>query len=308
VTVLVTGAAGFIGSRVVRSLLESNQEVAGLVMPGASLHRLADIADGIQVVEADLRDKDTVARQLDRLRPEACLHLAWYVEPGKYLDSIENLDCLRSSLSLLEELARVGCRHTVGVGTCFEYDIRPEPLREDSPTKPATLYAAAKLALYLVAAQRSAQLGMGMAWARLFYLYGPFEDQRRLVPAAIIALLAGREFDSTPGEQVRDYMHVDDVASGISAISLHRLDGTFNVCSGVPVTIASLMETLGDLMGRPELIRLGTFPYREWDPMYVCGDSHRLRAEADWAPRHSLAEGLAAVVDWWNQSSTAPVR
>jgi nucleoside-diphosphate-sugar epimerase len=299
VTVLVTGAAGFIGSRLVRSLLDSNQEVAALVLPGDPRHRLADVAAKIQIVETDLRDRDSVARQLDRLRPEACLHLAWYVEPGKYLDSIENLACLQSGLSLLEELARVGCKHLVGVGTCFEYDIGPKPLREDSPTKPATLYAACKLALYLVAAQRAAQLGVGFAWARLFYLYGPYEDQRRLIPAAINALLGGREFDTTPGDQVRDYMHVDDVASGISALSLHKLDGPFNVCSGEPVTIAGLMQTLGDLMGRPELIRVGAFPYREWDPKYVCGDSHRLQTKAGWTPRHTLRDGLAGTIEWW---------
>jgi nucleoside-diphosphate-sugar epimerase len=299
VTVLVTGAAGFIGSRVVRSLVESDQEVAAMVLPGDARRRLADIAGRIQIVEADLRDKDSVARLLERLRPEACLHLAWYVEPGKYLDSQENLVCLQTSLSLLEELGRTGCQHLVGVGTCFEYDIGPAPLREDSPTKPVTLYAASKLALYLVAAQRAAQLGIRMAWARLFYLYGPYEDQRRLVPAAIKALLAGREFDTTPGDQVRDYMHVDDVASGISALSVQGLEGPFNVCSGAPVTIAGLMQTLGDLMGRPELIRLGAFPYRAWDPMYVCGDSHRLQTKAQWHPRHTLRDGLAGTIEWW---------
>lgn len=298
-TVLVTGAAGFIGSRVVRSLLESNQQVAAMVLPGDRTHRLADIAGKIQIVEADLRDGESIARHLDHLRPEACIHLAWYVEPGKYLDSRENLVCLQSGLMLLEELARTGCRHLVGVGTCFEYDIGPTPLREDSPTKPATLYAACKLALYLVAAKRATQLGVGFAWARLFYLFGPYEDQRRLIPAAIKALLAGREFDTTPGDQVRDYMHVDDVASGISSLSLKRLDGPFNVCSGDPVTIAGLMQMLGDLMGRPELIRVGGFPYREWDPKYVSGDSRRLQTEAHWAPRQSLRDGLAETIEWW---------
>jgi UDP-glucuronate decarboxylase len=299
VTVLVTGAAGFIGSRVVRSLVESNQQVAAMVRPGDRRHRLADIAASIHVVEADLRDKDAIARLLDDVRPEACIHLAWYVEPGKYLDSQENLGCLETGLSLLEELARAGCRHFVGVGTCFEYDIGPTPLREDSLTKPATLYAACKLALYLVAAQRAAQLGVGFAWARFFYLYGPYEDQRRLIPAAIKALLAGREFETTPGDQVRDYMHVDDVASGISALSLNRLDGPFNVCSAEPVTIAGLMQTLGDLMGRPELIRVGAFPARAWDPPYVCGDNGRLRTGAQWHPRETLRDGLARTIEWW---------
>jgi nucleoside-diphosphate-sugar epimerase len=82
-------------------------------------------------------------------------------------------------------------------------------------------------------------------------------------------------------------------------LSERRLVGTFNVCSGEPVTIAALMQTLGELLGRPELIRLGSFPKRDWDPMYVCGDSGRLRTEANWSPRHTLRDGLADTIEWW---------
>jgi nucleoside-diphosphate-sugar epimerase len=299
VTVLVTGANGFVGSQVVRQLLASDIEVAALVRPGSDRRRLEGITDQIQLLEADLQDSETVAKQLARCRPEACIHAAWYAVPGKYLVAPENLDSLRASLALLEELFRAGCEHVVGVGTCFEYLMTSTPLKEDSPTKPTTLYAAAKLAFSLVAGQRLAQLGIGMAWARLFYMYGPFEDFRRLVPAAISALSEGRAFATTSGEQVRDYMHTADVASGLCKLSSERLAGPFNVCSGEAVTIAGLMETLGDLLGRPELIRLGAFPNREWDPVYVCGDNHKLRTQARWSPRYTLREGLADTIEWW---------
>lgn len=298
-TVLVTGATGFVGSQVVRQLLALEVDVAALVRPGSDRRRLAGVDDRIQILEADLNDSASVAAQLTRCRPEACIHAAWYAEPGKYLVAPENLDSLRASLALLEELARAGCGHVVGVGTCFEYRMGSAPLKEDSPIKPTTLYAAAKLAFSLVAGQRLAQLGIGMAWARLFYIYGPFEDFRRLVPAAIEALTDGRDFATTSGEQVRDYLHIADVASALCKLSRDRLVGAFNVSSGEPVTIAALMQTLGELLGRPELIRLGAFPNREWDPMYVCGDNRRLRTQARWSPRYTLREGLADTVEWW---------
>lgn len=301
-TVLVTGANGFVGSQVVRQLVASDVEVAALIRPGSRRHRLKDVADKIQILEADIRHSGAVAAKLARFRPDACIHTAWYAVPGKYLVAPENLDSLRASMGLLEELARAGCEHVVGVGTCFEYLMASVPLTEESPTKPTTLYAAAKLAFSLVAGQRLAQLGIGMAWARLFYLYGPFEDFRRLVPAAISALTSGRDFATTSGEQVRDYMHIADVASGLCKLSSERLAGAFNVCSGEAVTIAGLMETLGDLLGRPELIRLGAFPNREWDPMYVCGDNHKLRTQARWSPRYTLREGLADTIEWWKEN------
>jgi nucleoside-diphosphate-sugar epimerase len=298
VTVLVTGAAGFVGSAVVRQLVGSGAEVAALVRPGSPRPRLADLEDKVRMIEADLVDTEAIAAQLAAARPAACIHAAWYAEPGQYLASPKNLDSLRASLSLIEELAKVGCKHVVALGTCFEYEIGSEPLREDSPTRPSTLYAASKLAFMLVAAQRAPQLGMGFAWARLFYQYGPREDGRRLVPAAIKALTEGREFPTSDGSMVRDYLHISDVASGLFALSEHRLEGAFNVCSGEAVTIAGLMQTLGELLGRPELIRLGAFPKRDWDPMYVCGDSRRLRTEARWSPRYTLHDGLASMIEW----------
>lgn len=297
-TVLVTGAAGFVGSHVVRRLLEAGDDVAALVRPGNPRPRLKDLEKHIRLLEADLQDTDAVAAHLAATRPDRCIHAAWYAEPGKYLPSPKNLDSLRASLSLLEALAAAGCRHVVGVGTCFEYEMGDQPLREDSPAKPFTLYAASKLAFSLVAAQRAPQLGMGFAWARLFYLYGPYEDDVRLVPAAVRTLSEGREFKASDGAMVRDYLHVADVASGLTALSKQGLEGTFNVCSGEPVTIAALMQTLGELLGRPELIRLGAFPKRDWDPMYVCGDSRKLRTEAGWSPRFSLRGGLADTIEW----------
>jgi nucleoside-diphosphate-sugar epimerase len=296
--ILVTGAAGFIGSHVVRALLRSGHEVTALVRPDTPVERLRDIADRLSFIRASLEDDD-LATALRRAQPDQCIHLAWYAEPGKYLDALENVGCLRASLHLLETLAGAGCRHVVMAGTCAEYDTDLGYLREDGPTRPRTIYAASKLALSLVAAARAAQLGIGFAWARLFYLYGPEEDPRRLVPSLITSLLDGKPFDASPGRQVRDYLHAADVAAAFVAVAERGVSGTFNVCSGEPITMLQLMSLVGEIMGRSDLLRFGAVPYRTWDPAFICGDNRRLRTETAWEPRHPLAQGLAGTVDWW---------
>ena len=179
-------------------------------------------------------------------------------------------------------------------------------LREDGPTRPRTLYAASKLALKLLAEQLAAAAGLDLTWARLFYLYGPDEDERRLVPALIRALLRGEPFPATKGEQVRDYLHVEDAAAALWALVERRVAGTVNVASGVPVTMRQVMETVGELVGRTDLIRFGALPYREWEPPFICGDNRRLRHEAGWAPRYpTLRAGLAPTVEWWKGQSPA---
>jgi nucleoside-diphosphate-sugar epimerase len=300
VTVLVTGATGFVGAQVVRELIAAGEEVVALVRPSASRWRLDGVAERVNFVVGDLDQIQGAADQLKRSRPEACIHAAWYAEPGKYLPSPLNLDSLRASLTLLEQLADAGCRHIVGVGTCFEYDMAVQPLDEESTTRPFTLYAACKLAFKLIAEQRAPQLDIGFAWARLFYLYGPREDERRLVPAAIKALITGQEFPTTSGRQIRDYLHIADVAAALCALSKSRATGAFNVCSAEPTTIAALVRAIGEEIGRKELIRLGAYPDREWDPAEVVGLNNKLKQETGWAPRFGLRDGLAETIEWWS--------
>src|ERR1700738_362447 len=102
------------------------------------------------LIECDLGDHARVRQLLAERHPELCFHCAWYAVPGEYLHGLENLTSLANSLNLARGARESGCRHFVGVGTCFEYDISTGPLSETSPTRPQTLYAAAKLALHLV--------------------------------------------------------------------------------------------------------------------------------------------------------------
>ena len=297
--VLVTGAAGFVGSHVVRQLLASGAEVAAIVRQPDNPPRLEDVAEQVVFMRGDLDEPEGWRARVAAWKPEACVHTAWYAEPGRYLDSTESIRGLRFSLSLLDELANVRCQNVVMTGTCFEYDTTVGYLDEESPVKPATLYAACKLALSVAAAQRAAQLGIRFAWARIFYLYGPYEDTRRLVPAETLALLEGREFPATKGDQVRDYMHVADVAGGLSALALTGSEGVYNVCSAEPVTLAEVMLTLGRIIGREDLIKFGARPPSSFEPTLICGRNERLRKATGWQRSRTLHDGLNETVAWW---------
>jgi nucleoside-diphosphate-sugar epimerase len=294
--VFITGGSGFIGAAVVRLLLDQGIETAVLVSPDRPAPRLEPFAGRYMRIEGRLTDLAVPHPALTAFQPEACIALAWYAEPGKYLYAPDNVPMLQHNLAALAMLAGIGCRQFVGVGTCAEYDTDPGFLREDeTPTRPATIYAACKLALCQIGTQMAASTGMGFAWARLFYLYGPGEDNRRLVPALIEALRAGRTFEATAGQQVRDYLHVDDVASGLIALALGQATGTYNIASGEPITMRALMETIGDLMDGRDRIRFGALPYRQWEPMFICGDNRRLRG-LGWSPRYALRAGLEQVI------------
>ena len=107
--ILVTGAAGFIGSQVVRHIVREGHSVCALVRPGSSVDLLADVLDRLSVMSVDLNNGRVVQEVISTAQPECAVHLAWYAVPGKYWTAPENLDCVSMTLSLAKALAAVGC-------------------------------------------------------------------------------------------------------------------------------------------------------------------------------------------------------
>ena len=298
--VFITGATGFIGSHLARLLLQEGCEVFALLRPESDPWRIRDLLPGLHVVEGDLLDpQEPWAERLDAIRPEICFHFAWYTEPGVFLHSALNLQYMVASVPLAMRLAEAGCRKLVIAGSFSEYDQDQGYLAEDSPIQPNTAYGGAKSALYQGLALWAPGAGVDLLWPRIFSVYGPGEHPKRFVPAVINATLRGEPTRLTPGEQMRDFLHVADVAGAVWAAARSDLTGPVNVGSGRPVSIGDLALQIGALVERPDLIRLGDLPYRQGDPMFICANTQRLQAATGWSPGLTLEAGLRDTIDWW---------
>lgn len=298
--VLLTGAGGFIGSHVARRLLaEEGCELVALLRPGAKLDRIANLSGRLKVVYADLFSREDAAAVVKNAAPELFLHLAWCAEPGEGLHSPKNVDFLLGGIELFRAAAAAGCKRVVMAGTSIEYGESPRPVAEDAPIKTSNLYAATKHSLFLTAREMARREGWAFASARIFNVYGPWENQDRLVPQVIRDLAAGRPCDLTDGEQLRDYLHVEDVAGGLLALARSRLEGAVNIGSGEPVKVGDVARTIGRIMGSPQLLRFGAKPSRAGDPRCLCADTTLLRASTSWRPSISLEDGLRRTVEWW---------
>lgn len=190
---------------------------------------------------------------------------------GKYLQSPVNLDCLAGTLQAARGAAEAGVRRFVGTGTCFEYDLSGGTLSVDTPLKPVTVYAAAKVAAFLTLTQYLATRSIEFSWCRLFYLFGEGEDPRRLVPYLRARLAAGEPAELSSGNQVRDFMDVREAGRMLAATALGRVEGPVNVCTGLGITVRELAERIADEFGRRDLLRFGARADNLVDPARVVG-------------------------------------
>ena len=125
------------------------------------------------------------------------------------------------------------------------------------------------------------------------------------MPGAVIAgLLRGEPVDCTDGLQRRDFLHILDAADAIVSLLDSDVAGPVNICSGESVPIRDLAEKSAKLLGRSELLRLGTLATRPGEPDVICGDSSRLRNELNWQPHYSIQSGLQQTINWWQAGTT----
>lgn len=303
--VLITGAGGFIGSQLVRLMVQEGVDVYTLLRPESNPWRLLDLLPNLHVIEGDLlHPEQGWLESLGMIQPDTCFHFAWYGEPGVFLTSPLNLQYLSASLALAEGLVKVGCHKLVIAGSFSEYDQDLGYLSENSALKPNTPYGAAKVALYQALSLWAPSTGVEIFWPRIFSVYGPAEHEKRFVPAVILAALRNEATRLSPGEQLRDYSHVADAAAAVWLATQRGMKGPVNIGSGKPVAIGELAMKIGDLLKRPDLIRLGDLPYRQGDPMFVCANTRLLQSTTGWSPQFDLQTGLSETIEWWRKHTS----
>ena len=269
--VLLTGATGFVGRHVLRTLTKRGIQVNAIVRDGK--HNLLPEHDCIKsiVTSPDLfaESSEWWANVCDGI--DTVIHLAWYTEHGKYIQSPKNIDCLIGTMQLAKGAAEAGLRRFIGIGTCLEYDLTAGRLSIETSLRPLTTYAGTKVAAFTALSNWLPQEKVEFAWCRLFYLFGDGEDPRRLVPYLHSKLAAGEPAELTSGCQIRDFLDVEDAAEMIVNVALSDRQGPINICSERPITIRQLAQKIADKYGRHDLLKFGVRTESIFDPQCVLG-------------------------------------
>lgn len=269
---IVTGGSGFVGVPLVRALVQRDHDVVVLGRSRPSYDFTGDSkgskSDSLTFIEWSLGEKIPDKAIFEN---RILLHLAWDFLPDFHTELHLKAN-LPNSIDLINDALSGGVSGVVAVGTCFEYGLASGPIKPSHLSDPRLPYAIAKDALHRYLRSLTIPPTAFIHWARLFYMYGPNQSSKSLLAQLDAAIEKGDDtFPMSEGEQLRDYLHVNEVAEQIYRRAQQAKSGCSNICSGKPISIRTLVEN--HLQQRGSTIRLhrGFYSYPSHEPMAFWG-------------------------------------
>jgi len=326
--ILVTGGAGYIGSHTVRHLLAAGHDVA--VIDDLSAGHRGALPGEVDLVVANTADRPAVAKAVAEHRPQAVIHFAGAIEAGESMTDPRrfydnNVVGALGLVDTLVESAEEGAPVPVVFSSTAAVYGDPEtvPISEEAPTRPTNVYGETKLVFERVLAAYDRAYGMRSVCLRYFNACGAAADatigpdhrmKTHLLTTALLAALGKREavtvlgtdYPTPDGTGIRDYVHVDDLASA-HVLALDALfDGAastaYNVGVGHGFSVREVLDAADRVVGRPIPRVYG--PRRAGDPAQLVADSSKIRRELGWRPAHTDLDEIVATA--WAWHSTHP--
>jgi UDP-glucose 4-epimerase len=307
VKAVILGATGFIGRWVAHELSKSGAKLALPVRDSVGAKTLFDQYDiAGQVIELDILDRSRLRELFFDLRPSVTFNLAGYG-----IDRNENDPemAFRVNSKLVEDLCHLVSSYgnpdwpgmaLVHAGTAMEYGAIGGDLSEDSVPRPTTLYGKSKLSGTNHVSQACKDRGLRGVTARLFSVYGPGEAPKRLLPTLIDSAEGSHPIRLTSGDQLRDFVYVEDVASGLLRLAATDVcPSTVNIASGKLTTVRSFVEIAAEHIGiEVRRLHFGAIPMRIDEMYHDPVKNSRLVNCTGWNPTISVSTGVEKTLEF----------
>jgi nucleoside-diphosphate-sugar epimerase len=300
--VLVTGASGFVGANLTRRLLRDGHEVHLFLRNPSNQWRLADVAGDVQVHQTDIEDRSKVRLLVAEIRPEWVFHLAAYGAYAVQSDGDRMVSTnLGGCLALLDACIEAGVAAFVQTGSSAEYGYLDHTACENELIQPNSTYAVTKAAATHYCQWKARESGLHAVTARLYSIYGPYEETSRLIPVLVVNALHGRLPRLVSPRVGRDFVYVDDAIEALLSIAgaSHLPRGSvYNVSSGVQSTLAAAVAEVQALLNITVEPQWSSMQERSWDTETWVGSPAAIARDLHWQAHTGFRSGLERTVSW----------
>jgi len=301
--ILITGGSGFIPSHLVRKLIKLGHEVYVTVKYNSVIDnvRLVDVWDDLNIIEADLRNIDSLS-QIKNIKPNVIIHMAAYNHVGdSFLHANEavNSNSL-GTVNLLESFQDYEL--FIYTSTSEVYGFQENvPFVESMTPSPISPYSVGKYSGELYARMKSDHQNKPIAVIRPFNAFGPYQSNRAIISEIITKCLNSTTIETTSGEQTREFNFVTNLVDGFIA-AINRKDSVvgkvINLGGGEEIKIKDLVKMIHDLSGSSSELKIGHLKHRPTEIWRMYTDAKVARDILNWNPKINFKEGLIKTIEW----------
>ena len=302
--ILVTGGAGFIGSHLVKRLINEGAKVSVIVKYNSIIDcpRLVQVWDKINMIEADLRNIDSV-NEMRKISFDLVFHLAAYNHVGdSFKHVLENVNSnFISTINLLnngpkiKKLIHMGTSEIYGIQTKLPFNVKEMP-------NPMSPYAVTKYASELFSLLKSKSNNLNLICVRPFNTFGPFQSEKAIIPEMIIKCLQNKEIKTTGGKQTREFNYIENIIDGILFLNKkvkHTIE-PINVGSNTPITIKNLVKKIHKYSKSDSKLRIGSLKYRP-NEIWRMQANNKFLSSKGWKPKINFDDGLKLTIAWYRK-------
>lgn len=285
--VLVTGGAGYLGEYLINKLIDFGAEVYSIDIKEIEQN------DNVKYYNLNLNDKHELFKIIEKINPELIYHLAASLDRTRDFSRAIKINSinLNGTLNLLNALKDTNYSNFIFIGTSEVYggNAIKSPISEESKFLPASPYSLSKYFAELTLQTFSKINQKNFTILRVFNFFGPKMPQDFFIPQLITKLRNNEDFYMTKGEQIRDYLHIDDLTDAlILASSKKAYNEVFNICSGIGLQIKDIALRFKNIINSSSKINFGAIPYRDNEVWDMTGDNTKINQFLGWKPRLSI--------------------
>ena len=296
--ILITGAGGFIGLNLIESLLKQNCEIAVIDRSVKKYNNL------IKQYNGDITNYEFVLETIINFQPTNIFHLAAYKERSSKVEDLRNFLSinLTGTLNLYEALLKINCvSSVVTLGSTDEYGDCTSSYVENLKEKPTTAYGFSKLCVTKLSEFFYKNFNLPVTVLRPTIVYGPRQGMEMFIPSLINTLVKGDFYKMTKGEQLRDFIYIDDLIEAmlISENNEEFNGEIFNIGSGRSIKIRTVAELITNELGKKHLLKIGAIEYREREIMHYKTSIEKVTKTMNWSPEISFEKGMRLTIEYY---------